>query len=296
LIARHYLAAGDFDQALQYAESVDGYGNAEAQLVVAECREFQHRWLAAEQAYRAVAEDDPYGPSVLLWHRYCAQTGYGSITTARNAVLGYVKTIDEDTDSMTMEPDALAGLGTYYLLENEPASALTWFTRSVDAGRKQNADNAADPRHGLHAAIAAHLLGNHKQRDVALDRVIRSGEKFVADGRPRRELIAFAGLLQKAFTAQSDAAASVVFDRAAVDELLAAAPVEDQALMAYLVGRMLDDAGRRADAQEFLRRAVAIPARDASRSLAAVLLRRHGVEPNEIAVGPKRRDSRTTGG
>lgn len=298
LIAQHYLALGDYDQALHYAESVDSYSDIQAELVVAECREYQHRWLAAEQAYRSVAEDDPYSPQVLLWHRYCAQTGYGNITTARNAVLGYVKSIDEEDFGAMADADALAGIGCFYLLENEPDAALKWFTRAAQTGRKQNADGVADPRHELHLAVVADQLGKREERDAALARVVKSGEKFIADGQPRRELVAFARLLEQAFARAEDKAkpSAAPFDRAAVDELLAAASPQDQALLAYLAGRTLDARGDRAAATELFRRAVANSVRDASRSLAAVLLRRHGIEPNEIVVGPRRRDSRPTGG
>ncbi len=297
LIARHYLAQGDYAQALHYAESVDSYDETEAQVVVAECREYQHRWLAAEQAYRSVAEDDPYSPQVLLWHRYCAQSGYGSMTTARNVVLGYVESLDEEDDGAVTEPDALAGIGYFYLLENEGATAAKWLARAVEAGRERNADDVADPRHALQLVLVAHQLGKHEQRDTALDRVVRSGEKFVASGQPRRELVAFAVLLQKSFATDADATKSATsFERAAADELIASATGEDRALLCYLVGQVLEANGLRAEAQEYLRRAVATPAREASRSLAAVLLRRAGVEPNEIVVGSARRDSRATGG
>lgn len=160
----------------------------------------------------------------------------------------------------------------------------------------------ADPRHALQLAMVAQQLGKHDQRDAALDHVVKQGEKFLDDGQPRRQLVALASLLQKAFAAQSadasaDAATSAVsFDRAAAEELIVAAKGEDQTLLAYLVGRMLEQSGHRAAAEEYLRRAVAIPARDASRSLAAVLLRRRGVEPNEIVIGAAGRHARATGG
>lgn len=130
LIAQHYLAEGDFAQALQYAESVEGYDDTDAQIVVAACREYQHRYLAAEQAFRSVAEDDPYRPQVFLWHRFCAQTGYGNMSTARNAVLSYAQSLDEEEDKEHTEPEDLAGVGCFYLLENEPDAAVKWFTRT----------------------------------------------------------------------------------------------------------------------------------------------------------------------
>lgn len=80
MIAQHYLTEGDYAQALHFAESVDGYNDTDAQIVVAQCHEYRQRHLAAERTYRAVASDDPYSPHVLLWHRYCAQSGYGNMT------------------------------------------------------------------------------------------------------------------------------------------------------------------------------------------------------------------------
>lgn len=292
LIAQHYLKHGDYTQALHYAESVDAYDETDAQIVVAECRAYQHRWLAAEQAFRSVAENDPYRPQVLLWHRYCAQTGYGNLSAARNAVLAYAKSLDEEEDAEALEPDALAGVGHFYLLENEPVTALKWLGRAIEAQKKQNADGAADPRDVLHTALVADQLGKTERRDELLDHVAKSGEMFVVDGRSRKEIVAFAAALAESLAAP----ARPPLGTTQLDHWIESAPDDDRAALCYFAARVLEAQGRKTEAQAYLRRCVALPTSDATRALAAALLRRRGDEPNDIAIAPANRETRTTGG
>lgn len=297
LIAQHYLVEGDFAQALQYAEAVDDYDDTDAQIVVAACREYQHRYLAAEQAFRAVAEDDPYRPQVFLWHRFCAQTGYGNLSTARNAVLSYAQSLDEEEDKELTEPEDLAGVGCFYLLENEPEAAVKWFTRAVEAGKTRHADGAADPLHAMYLAAAADRLGKQELRDQSLEHVAKLGEKFVFEGKARDELLKLAAMFQKSVAAKSgDAQQVAAMDVAQIEQLIDAADGETKAIAAYFAGVLLERTGREQESQAFLRRAVAVPVINASRSLAAVSLRRRGEEPNEIAITPVRRGTPGTGG
>lgn len=292
LIAQHYLKAGDYAQALHYAESIDAHGESDAQIVVAQCRAYQHRWLAAEQAFRSVAENDPYRPQVLLWHRYCAQTGYGNHSAARNAVLAFAQSLDEEEDAESTEPEALAGVGHFYLLENEPATALKWFDRAIDAQKKQNADGAADPREVLHAALVAHRLGKPERRDELLKYIADSGEQFVVDGRSRKEIVALAAALAETLAAPSRSP----FGASQLDQWIESAPDDDRAALCYFAAQALEAQGSKTDVQTYLRRCVALPTSDASRALAAALLRRRGDEPNDIAIAPAKRETRTTGG
>jgi hypothetical protein len=81
-----------------------------------------------------------------------------------------------------------------------------------------------------------------------------------------------------------------------VERLVDEAEGESQAAAAYFAAVLLDAQGKRSRAHVLLQRAVSLPVNEVSRSLAAVLLRRHGHEPNDIATAPARRGTRTTGG
>jgi tetratricopeptide (TPR) repeat protein len=292
MIAHHYLREGDYEQALHFAESVDSYDTADSQIVVAQCREYQHQWLAAEKAFRSVAENDPYRPQVLLWHRYCVQTGYGNLSAARNAVLTFAQSLDEDAEAAESDPESLGGIGHFHLFENETALALKWLIRAVDAQKKQNADGIADPRDALYAALLAHDLEKKDVRDGQLAHIATVGDKFVIDGRERKEIVAIAAAFADSFAEKTP----VLRTTDDLDALIADAPADERAALCYFAGRLLERQGETSSAQAYFRRAVAMPVSDASRALSAVLLRRRGDEPNDIAITPAKIESRMTGG
>lgn len=154
----------------------------------------------------------------------------------------------------------------------------------------------------MYLAVAADRLGKKELRDETLDHVVKLGEKFVFEGETRDELIELAAMFQKSVAEKGDDAKagdkkqSAAMDVAQIEQLVDAADGETKAIAAYFAGVLLEQTGRKPESQAFLRRAVAVPVIDASRSLAAVLLRRRGEEPNDIAITPVRRGTTGTGG
>ncbi|MCA9092886.1 MAG: hypothetical protein KDA68_05335 [Planctomycetaceae bacterium] len=160
-IAKYHMKRKEFDQALPYAESAAGTYSGSALETAARCHELMHHWKESEAYFRAVAER--YPTQSMQWLMWSVRTGKGDKAAAKKHAQAYFGQL-----GLSPNLKQLLGIGTFYLLDNDPKKALAAYEKAymIDS----------DLYEAYQIALIADELGDVSKRDEFLKKVIEFGK------------------------------------------------------------------------------------------------------------------------
>ena len=165
--------------------------------------------------------------------------------------------------------------GPYYLLEEEFDKAKRHFEK--DFAKTKN------PHQGLHLALLADRMKDAAKRDAVLQQVRNEGSSFIreATGKPRKELIALAGLFVRAWP--TEARPKSTWTRRPGSAL--SPNVGEQMNFNYYLASYLDLHGKTGKAIQYWKLCMGYTGamRDVNRTLAGRPCSRHGLKPEDYA-------------
>ena len=238
-IAVYLMRDNHWSRALPYAEEAAKTGTAWALLTAAGCQEGMQNWDAADRCLRSVAVS--YVDSPADWYFFCRRTGHGDLASARKAARDAFDQYDPRTADQIMAMAYARAAGPYYLLEEEFDKAKRHFEK--DFAKTKN------PHQGLHLALLADRMKDAAKRDAVLQQVRNEGSSFIreATGKPRKELIALAGL----FVQDLAHGGKAEIDLDAAARLRAIADVGEQMNFNYYLASYLDLHGKTGKAIQY---------------------------------------------
>jgi tetratricopeptide (TPR) repeat protein len=226
-IARHFMAAKDFERARPYAEAAAETWAAWAMLCAAECYEGLGDWGGAELWVRRTSER--YSAQAGAWFLWCHRTGRGNARAAAELVAQHLAALGE-----RLAPEDRALAGTYHLLAGEPGKAPEQFEALYTSRR----DDVA----ALLAALTYDRLSKPEGRDRLLQE-FPSGSAYAP--------------LVRLFREDLDRRKGGRLDPGAVDAVLAKLPPDQAPAGYYFVARFMAERGRKEAAGRYLQRCVA---------------------------------------
>ena len=265
-IYRQCIANGDWAAGRPYAEEAAESYAPWALAAAAECNEALRDWERADELYSA--QSTRYPGEDFAWYFFVQRTGEGR---AEEAEAMAEKCAEELSESR--EPPTTV-LATYYRLADKPQQALALY--QAIAGRKYDA--AVE----MHIALTADDLGETKQRDGALNRILAAAkEAGSAAGNPRSELVALATAMQSDLAK----AGGADLDGAAILARLAAAPTAEESCdFYYFLGKYCAQRQRLDRAIDAWKRCMACPTlQRETRTLAGAALVDVGVPPDALS-------------
>lgn len=239
-IARALMKRRRWNEAAPYAEAAAESGAGWALATAGSCAEAQQDWDRAETYFAAEAQR--YADSAAAWYFFCRRTGQGDQASARDLALQYVSQHQQTPD--VYHSWSLAAVA---ILENHLQQAVVY----LQAATKQ----FAHPMCSLHVALVAHELGDKQLRDAHLAQTIRLAGNFKVDEKPQPQqaILALAKLFQEKVAADQP----IVYSEEEVKSITAEADASQLAHVNYVVGRLLETAGQREAAIEYLKRCMA---------------------------------------
>jgi tetratricopeptide (TPR) repeat protein len=271
-IAHYYMAKGDYNAALPYADDAATTAAAWALNCDAGVHAGAGDWSGAEALINNSIEhysSDPY-----CWFAWCIRTGHGHRAAATEALREYLAANADKTDD-----EHLLDAAALNIFDKNYRQALSIF-------RRRMAQNPG-PNSGLHIALLDDTLHDNESRDAALDRVLSLPNKG-------NVVVGLASVFRDAIQAGPTARP----DSAAIEAILAKA-VEDQPVtICYLTAWFLDNRGQTDAATSYFRRCLSLVhgydyfdlvlAEDAlrNRGLDPVALMRTGQPPREPVFEP----------
>jgi tetratricopeptide (TPR) repeat protein len=273
-IARYYMARKHWDKAMRYAEGAADTYSAWGLLVLAGCYEGTHQWKEAEKLRKAAAERYPDLLTPLYWYCFCRRTGHGDLAAARAAY----QAVFQSKDGAHRDP---FGGAVFCILEKKPRQAL----RLVSDMFERTDDIYA----GLHVAMLHDELGDAKERDAALHRLIERAAKVKLSEKNASQTVL--AQLARMIVADSAAGGKGEIDLAAADKIndglkasLRKQPPQenkDPMIFDYFLGRYLSLHGKTDEAIKHWKKCVAETETfdSTTRSIAGAELCDRGIRP-----------------
>lgn len=238
-LADHFADRHEWQKSLQYAQQAAQSGAAWAMLAAARAHEALQQWPEAEDAYRAASL--AYQNQRFAWYAYCARTGKGDLSAAREVAEAYVTEIEMHHEGSDLWP-----VVAFHLLEGQTIPAL-------EAIRKMNQGQTV-PFYLVLGALLTDELHDFEARDALLKAasVHEADRGSPKDTGPSREYIYLAGSFVQDLA--SGGKGDLEFEN--LDQLLARAAENPRLACQYLIGYYLDLHGKSDLATEYLTRAM----------------------------------------
>jgi tetratricopeptide (TPR) repeat protein len=236
-LADYHMRRKEWDLARPHAEAAAAAYSARGLLCAADFFERTGDWRRAEAFHRANTERYASHGADLDWYRWCRRTGHGDVAAARALAQTYL-------DKLKDWPSAEARdtVGTYFVLEDQPAEALQAFRAAAGFDSQEG-------YHSLHAALLADELGDAPQRDELLK------EAHTRGLRKNGSLVEIVCAFRNALDGRSDRLDLPVIDWVIRDRSVAGNPTNEF----YFVGKFLTLHGRVAEGREYLQLAATSP-------------------------------------
>ncbi len=267
-IAHYYMARGQYEKALPYADAAAQTASGWAMVCDAGAHTGVGDWDGGQQIIKD--EIDHYSDSPFRWYAWCLHTGHGDRAAAAAATRAYFTTRPAPLNSQ--ETLQLACLD---MLENRQKEALQVLSQRVTSD-----PGAISP---LHMAIIADAMNDTAARDSAM--------KVVAALPDQKSTLAkFGAVLNDAMQA-----GSATPDTDKIDAILTTADAADRISIFYLAGRYLENHGNSDQAVAFYRRCMFnFSGYNIDLLLDYDALRHHGLDPMKLeqaVAGPTTRTS-----
>jgi tetratricopeptide (TPR) repeat protein len=277
-IALRLMEDKQWAKALPYAEAAAQTGAAWAMMTAAYCHEGMRNWDAAEKYLQQVAS--AYQGSEAWWYFFCRRTGHGDVEAARRVAHDAIENYDPRVSDRCANYNYHITAGPYFLLEKKYDKALRFYEE--DFGQKNN------PYVGLQIALLADRLKDFKKRDAALQRIKERSAGYMreATGKPRKELIALADLIQLDLAHGGKGE----IDLEAAAKIRAGTDGKEQTNFNYFLGTYLDLHGKAKWATHYWTRCMAYSGAmgDLTRTLAGAELVAHRLPADDDATGSRK--------
>lgn len=259
MIAEHLMKQQKWKQAQHYAYEAAENEETWSLLCARDCAEGLGDLDTAEQYVRSISENHP--GCEMTWYIWCKRLDFGDLEAARDLAFSRLQSIEKPGRKHWFDI-----YGTFHLLEGELEASLEPIQKAF-AGNN-------NPYSGLHLAILADECGQPELRDKTLREVLKVGPRFQYYNRRRIEMLQFATMLLKAYSANNKES----FDLERIEEILKDAPDSERTNVDYYVGRYLLKHGRVEDAVKYLKRSARASNHQLNRAFAAVLLHERGID------------------
>jgi len=264
-LAEYHMGRLEWNDALPYADAAADTYSAWGMECASRCYEGLEDWNKSERYARQISQR--YENSSFDWYLWCRRTGRGDLRAAEQHGQQFIDRYAGELPGYLRE-----GAGVFELLRGHEEEALEHFTVALELMK--------NPWDGLQGAIVAQKLGDTAARDRLLQQAIKLGGNYKDDsGRVRKEMLALAGLIQKACKDSK----IPKLDKAACEKLTQAAPPGERTNVQFFVGAFLLVAGEEAAGVKYLQLAATASGRKITMSQAAAILR-----DREIEVGTRR--------
>lgn len=233
-IAEALMNQGRFEEARPYADAAATTGAAWAMATAQKCAEGRKDWDTAEKWVRANALR--YPNMFFDWLNFCLRTGHGDIDAARDWMIEYYESQENQT-----APETVLALSGLFIMKGEPEKPLDALQ---NLGETQGSNLKIDQAILAMLASAASMAGDWKRVDWA-------AKKFVE--RYEASEPALAAILSKLREAVAKGGPNGL-DLNAIDALIASASVPNQSRIAYLTAGYLAGRKRNIDALNYWRK------------------------------------------
>jgi tetratricopeptide (TPR) repeat protein len=253
-IAEHFMSKGEHARALPYAEAAAETWAGWAMATAARCNDALRNYDRAELWMRRSLER--YGGNGVEYYAWCKRTGHGNVAVVRPYLMAYFKSLEKSRTTALM--------GIYHLLEEQPQRAVTQFQQAME---QAPADFV-----GLLLALT------HRQLDD-----VAASDKIFEQLRQLDHLPAEALVFKPLAIVLHDGFVKGQLDPAALKAAEQLPPQGAKAIVHYLVGWHHELAGDLDQAtQRYAQACVNAHPEDLFAALAAVALRRHGLDPTAL--------------
>jgi hypothetical protein len=250
-LAKFLLVRGEVEMARKYAEEAAKANVDDALICASECAEAAQDFTAAEVYRKRLSELAPYR-HWYGWYSWCARTGKGDLAGAKKVADEHLRKLGNVLATQDKYRAAF-----YYAACGDDTRAVDWLYSFTQ--------DQADPATLFTLAVWSDA---NKRATVGLPNLDR-----IADGRVN-DLTKMAELLRDGIRQNGK------LDFATVDAELR---LRGNSNYAYLIGKLLDTHGHKADALRYYDQcATATDAGAEYRMLATMALRKHGTEPGKV--------------